>query len=336
MRKYLVQNYFTGQKVSIIQASSPKEAFLSVVGYTKKEEDLGIFVEETSIGSPEAHFRVCVKEACKNTPIAYYKFVRPQMSDTFILRNKIANTYIGSKNNHCMIFKVNDGIIYYIPDYVENLKYSLRSDIKRNFETPPRNIKVIGGRSLLDCTGLFKDLGYDMSLDCLDLTDFYAPMAESWDTAFQASDIKNLVGLQRQSFINVRSVFRMFAGSRINTVNLQGKDFRNLETCEYCFVDSEIETLLLDGIQLSHLYRAQRLFSNATISNGIDLHNITLPSTQGVSYDGMFESLDTPYVDISTWSMHRTHSSYSCLFNGSRIGKLKTKPNSPFLKKYKS
>ena len=336
MSLYIVQNYFTGQKVKVVQTSSPKEAFLSVVEYSKEDENRGIFVEETIIGSPDAHFRVYLKEGHEEIPFAYYKFVRPQMSDAFILRNKIANTYIDSKNPHCMMFKVNDGIIYYIPDYVENLKYNLRSDIKRNFEAPPKNIKVIGGRSLLDCTGLFKDLGYDMSLDCLDLTDFYAPMVESWDTAFQSSDIKNLVGLQRQSFINVRSVYRMFAGSCINTVNLQGKDFRNLKTCGYCFVDSEIETLLLDGIQLSHLYRAQRLFCNAIISNGIDLHNITLPSTQSVRYDGMFENLVTPYVDISTWSMHKSHSSYSGLFNGCHIGKLKTKPKSPFLKKYKS
>lgn len=336
MRKYLVQNYFTGQKLKVIQASSPKEAFLSVVGYTKEEENHGIFVEETIIGSPDAHFRVYLKEDHREIPIAYYKFVRPQMSDSFILRNKIANTYIVSKNSHCMIFKVNDGIIYYIPDYVVNLKYSLRSDIKRNFETPPRNIKVIGGRSLLDCTGLFKDLGYDMSLDCLDLTDFYAPMVESWANAFSNSEIKNLVGLERQSFINVLNMHGMFRASVINTVNLQGKNLRNLETCEYGFAFSDIKTLLLDGIQLSHLYRATSLFSHATISNGLDLCNITLPTTQGVKYDGLFEYLVTSYVDISTWTMHKRHSSYFCLFNGSRIGKLKTKPKSPFLKKFKS
>lgn len=336
MEKYYITNCKSSYSAKNIEASSPKEAFLTVINYNKADEDHGIFVEECEVTDSKVQFLVSVRNK-QSTPqlihVAGFRLVRPILSDTYILRNILTNNLKTSAlNKTCSIIKTKDGYIYYIPDNVETLDVSITRDFRiLSIDTTASTIKVIGGRGLQHCIGIFKYL----HAQCLDLTDFYAPYSYSWSTAFENIKLNNLLGLQRQSFDNTTRMERTFFKSTIPTLDLHDIDCSRVFTFDYCFFYSNINTLILDGIKVETVGRVIGLFKNAKILNGVNLCNITGAKYTRIRYNSMFDGLETPFVDISTWSMHKDNQSYNSMFYDNYIGELRTKPRSPFLKLYK-
>ena len=58
MEKYYITNCKSSYSAKNIEASSPKEAFLTVINYNKADEEHGIFVEECEITDSKVQFLV--------------------------------------------------------------------------------------------------------------------------------------------------------------------------------------------------------------------------------------------------------------------------------------
>lgn len=322
-----------------IEASSPKDAFFQYINY-KEDDDLhGLVIEECSIHT-DAHFYVTGLDDLSNKPITAYKLRRPSM-ESFILRNKLAHNIIEPPyvlNPECVLIKTTSEYVLYVPDHIQNLTLNKINengfaheigDLHDVQNSAIKTLRVVGGRTVQDCSTFFQGL----EIDCLDLTEFYAPSSVSWARAFELSRINTIKGLQNQSFANVRDMDRAFYKSKITKVDLHGQDFRKVNKLSNCFGYSVIGVLNLHDVKLKDLYDMSYMFQDATILSGLDLSRFTPPDKQ-LWCARMFKGLVSPYLDISTWVKHK-YCIYTSMFVGCKLERLKTKDKSPFVRQYK-
>ena len=337
MALYVVQSKKPGHLSLRFNTDSPKDAFIQFLNYTEKDKCNGIVIEECDVS--KSQFDIYLQGAGTYGTGAYgyvtsYRLSRPSLNiESLILRHRLANTLIPARNLGCFFIPLDAGTcIYYIPDNCNNLLFSIADDLNNSqLLMSTKTLKVVGGRALQLCNSLFSLL----VLDCLDLTDFYAPLSTSWKRAFQNSFIDTIVGLQNQSFVRVKDVEFAFDHCRINTLDFHGMDFSCLFDCENCFYFSQIDTIDLTDIKLSDIYRLANMFYGATIKNGLDLSKLVLNNNKTHRmYNAMFYEFTSSSLNIRNWTKHRD-SIYDKMFVGTKVGKLYTNLNSPFKKQYK-
>lgn len=332
MAIYTIQSKNPGHLSLWVNTDSPKDAFMQFINYNEKDKCNGIVIEECDVSKAQFDIYLHVSSTTSEY-VTSYRLIRPSLNiESLILRHRLANTLIPSRNAGCFFIPIDENTcIYYIPDNCNNLLYSISDDLnKSQLLSSTKTLKVVGGRALQVCNGLFSML----FLDCLDLTDFYAPMSKSWKCAFQSSRIDTIVGLQNQSFVKVEDVEFAFDHCKIQTLDFHGMDFSCLFNCENCFYFSQIDTLDLTDIKLSAIYRLANMFYGATIKNGLDLSNLVLNTNKTRMYNAMFYEFTSSSLNIRNWAKHRD-SIYDKMFVGTRVNKLYTNPNSPFKKQYK-